>query len=95
VSLSVWLRVGWLVLLADVAYWLWLMGHTGKPGPEGSWGYLNIITFYGGWLLFGVLLVVSYGVWRVNQRELWIEHRRQGAIRNWPSRLWRHPQSLV
>jgi hypothetical protein len=69
VSLSAWLRIGWLVLAADVVYWLWLMGSTGEPGPEGWWGYLNMVTFYGGWFLFAVLLLFSYGVWRVNQRQ--------------------------
>ena len=68
VSLSAWLRIGWLVLLADVVYWLWLTGHTGEPGPEGWWGYLNILLYWGGTFLF-VVLLISYLVWRVNQRE--------------------------
>lgn len=68
-SLSAWLRIGWLLLLADVVYWLWLMGHAGEPGPEGWWGYLNILLYWGGAFLFIVLLVVSYIVWRVNQRD--------------------------
>ncbi|MGZ4401953.1 MAG: hypothetical protein ACXVRI_03780 [Gaiellaceae bacterium] len=27
VSLSAWVRLGWFVLVADVAYWIWQMGH--------------------------------------------------------------------
>lgn len=68
-SLSAWLRIGWLVLAADVVYWIVISGHTGEPGPRGWWGTLNIFLYYGGALLFVFLLVVSYVAWRVNQRE--------------------------
>ena len=67
-SLSAWLRIGWLVLAADFVYWLWLMGQP-EPGPEGWWGRLNIVLYFGGALLFVVLLIVSLIVWRVNERE--------------------------
>ena len=68
-SLSAWLRIGWLVLAADVVYFGWMMGHTGEPGPEGWSGYLNIFLYWGGALLFIVLLIVSLIVWRANERE--------------------------
>jgi hypothetical protein len=38
VTLSAWLRIGWLVLAADVVYFGWMVGHTGEPGSEGWWG---------------------------------------------------------
>lgn len=68
VTLSAWLRVGWLVLAADVVYWLWMMGHTDEPGPHGWWGTLNIFLYFGGALLFVVLVVVSLLVWHANER---------------------------
>ena len=69
VNLSVWLRIGWLVLAADVVYFGWMVGHTGEPGPEGWWGTLNIFLYYSGALLFVVLLIVSLLVWHANERE--------------------------
>ena len=65
---SVWLRVGWLVLAADVAYWIWEWRQ-----PEGqqlsTWhADLNVVLYYGGALLFAGLLLVGYLVWRVNER---------------------------
>jgi D-alanyl-lipoteichoic acid acyltransferase DltB (MBOAT superfamily) len=72
VSLSAWVRVGWLALAADFLYW-----RLGGSGPlddnEGSvpqWhSILNAVLWYGGALLFVVLLVVSYLLWRANERE--------------------------
>jgi hypothetical protein len=68
VTLSAWLRIGWLVLAADAVYFGWMLGHTGEPGPEGWWGTLNIFLYYGGALLFVVLLIVSLLVWHANER---------------------------
>lgn len=68
-ALSAWLRIGWLVLVADVVYFGWLMGQLEEPGPEGWWGSLNIFLYWGGALLFLVLLIVSYIDWRMKQRE--------------------------
>lgn len=67
-SLNALLRLGWLVLGADFAYWLWELRQ-----PEGqqlsSWhAALNIVLYYGGALLFVALIVVSYIVWRIDQR---------------------------
>jgi hypothetical protein len=45
------------------------MGHTGEPGPQGWWGTLNVFLYYGGALLFVVLLVVSLLVRHANERE--------------------------
>jgi hypothetical protein len=35
----------------------------------GWWGHLNISLYYGGALLFVVLLIVSLIVWRAKERE--------------------------
>jgi hypothetical protein len=69
VSVGAWLRIGWLVWAADVVYFGWMMGHTGEPGPEGWWGRLNIVLYFGGAVLFVVLLIVSLIVWRATERE--------------------------
>jgi hypothetical protein len=68
-DLGAWLRIGWLVLAADVVYWLWMTGHIGEPGPQGWWGTLNVFLYYGGALLFVVLLVVSLLVRHADERE--------------------------
>jgi hypothetical protein len=48
--MSTWLRVGWLVLLADLVYWIWEMGRADGDLPMPGWqGIFNAITFYGGW----------------------------------------------
>lgn len=70
--LSGWVRAGWLALAADFLYW-----RLGGAGPlddnEGNvpqWhGILNAVLWYGGGLLFVVLLALSYLLWRANQRE--------------------------
>jgi hypothetical protein len=72
VSLSAWLRLGWLVLAADVAYWMFGgAGPLDDGGPPiSSWhATLNEVLYFGGWVLFLVLLVLSYLRWRVNERE--------------------------
>jgi hypothetical protein len=70
VSLSVWLRVGWFVLLADVAYWIWQMGHVNGEDGLPTWHTtFNIVTVMGGCILFAFLLLGSYVAWRMNQRE--------------------------
>lgn len=68
-QLRPWLRAGWLLVLADIVYWLWLMGHADEPGPQGWWGTLNIFLFYGGALVFVLLVVVSLLAWRANERQ--------------------------
>ena len=68
-SLRAWLRIGWLLLAADFAYWLWQLR---QPEDEQlpSWhATLNFVLYYGGALLFVALFVVSYLLWRVNERE--------------------------
>src|SRR5579859_7662624 len=69
VSLSVWLRAGWFVLAADFAYWLWELRQPEEQQLSSWHATLNIVLYYGGGLLFVVLLIVSYIVWRLNQRE--------------------------
>ena len=66
-SLSAWLRIGLLVFTADFVYWFFLMGQP-EPGPEGWWGRLNIVLYFGGALLF-VVIIISLIVWRANERE--------------------------
>jgi hypothetical protein len=70
-SLSAWLRIGWFIMAADVAYFL--LGGTGQLDDTQSisqWHErLNGVLWYGGALLFFVLLILSYLSWRVNERE--------------------------
>ena len=68
-SLSAWLRFGWLLLLADVAYWIWQIGHDEESGLPTWRTALNIATVVGGCILFTALLVGSYVGWRQSQRE--------------------------
>jgi hypothetical protein len=70
VSISAWLRIGWLAFAADVAYWMFGgAGPLDDGGPPvSSWhATLNAILYFGGAVLFLVLLVLSYLVWRVNE----------------------------
>ena len=71
-SLSAWLRIGWLALAADVAYWIFGgAGPLDDAGPPiSSWhATLNAFLYFGGWVVLLVLLVLSYLRWRVNERE--------------------------
>jgi hypothetical protein len=69
VSVTAWLRLGWLVLAADFAYWLWQLRQP-EDQELSSWhATLNILLYWGGAFLLVLLLVVSYMVWRVKQRE--------------------------
>jgi hypothetical protein len=70
-SLSAWLRVGWLALAADFAYWRFGVGALDdNEQPISQWhGVLNGVLWYGGLLLFVVLLVLSLLLWRANERE--------------------------
>jgi hypothetical protein len=70
VSRDVWLRVGWLALAADVGYWIWQMGHADAESGLPTWhAVFNVVTVIGGCVLFAALLLGTYIVWRVNQRE--------------------------
>ena len=70
VSMRAWLRAGWLVLLADVAYWIWQMGHVNAESGLPRWHVaFNLATVVGGAILFVALLLGSYVVWRLNQNE--------------------------
>jgi hypothetical protein len=69
VSLGTWLRPGWLVLAADVAYWLWQLRQAEEQQLSSWHATLNIFLYWGGALLFVVLLIVSLIVWRANERE--------------------------
>jgi hypothetical protein len=72
VSLSAWLRIGWLALAADVAYFMFGgAGPLDDAGPpiSGWHATLNEVLYFGGWVLFLVLLVLSYLLWRVNECE--------------------------
>jgi hypothetical protein len=71
VSFKRWLRVGWLVLIADVVYWIWQMGQVNAVGGLPTWHVvLNIVTVIGGCVLFAVLLLSSYVGWRGKQSEV-------------------------
>jgi hypothetical protein len=73
VPLSAWLRIGWLALAADFLYW-WLGGAgplddaPGRPISQ-LHAALNVVLYFGGAVLFLVLLVLSWLRWRANERE--------------------------
>lgn len=52
-------RLAWLVLAADAAYWLYMIGHDGEQAVPGWRAGVNIATFYGGWLLLVVLVAIG------------------------------------
>lgn len=63
-----WLRVGWLVFLADVVYWVWQIGHVNTESGLPEWHTVfNIVTVVGGSILLVALLLASYVGWRVKQ----------------------------
>jgi hypothetical protein len=63
-----WLRLGWLILAADFAYWMW-EGRQPEEQQLSTWhAGLNAFLYYGGAILFVGLLLASYVAWRVNQR---------------------------
>lgn len=68
-SLSALLRLGWFALAADFAYWLWELRQPEEQHLSSWHATLNIVLYYGGALLFLVLLIVSWIVWRANERE--------------------------
>ncbi|HLX32727.1 MAG TPA: hypothetical protein VKR79_08155 [Gaiellaceae bacterium] len=68
-SLGAWLRLGWLLVAADVAYWLWELRQPEEQQLSASHADLNIFLYYGGALAFVALLILSYVVWRANQRD--------------------------
>jgi heme/copper-type cytochrome/quinol oxidase subunit 2 len=68
---SAWLRIGWIALAADVAYFMFGgAGALDDSGPPiSSWhATLNAFLYFGGGVLLLVLLVLSYLLWRVNER---------------------------
>jgi hypothetical protein len=63
--------LGWFALAADVAYW-WLGGAGQLDDVESisPWhAILNEVLYFGGLVLFVVLLVLGWLLWRVNERE--------------------------
>jgi hypothetical protein len=71
VPLTRWLRIGWLVLLADVLYWISPVAGRDGDLPMADWhARFNTVTFFGGWILFALLLLGSYIAWVAKQREL-------------------------
>jgi hypothetical protein len=69
VTLKRLVRVGWAVLLADVVYWIWEVGHADGDYRTPRWhAIFNTVTFYAGSILFATLLLASYAIWRWNQR---------------------------
>lgn len=68
-SLGGLLRLGWLVLAADFAYWLWELRQPEEQQLSSWHATLNIVLYWGGALLFVVLIIVSLTVWRVNERQ--------------------------
>ena len=55
-------RLAWLVLAADVAYWVWQMGHVNAESGLPTWHtILNIVTVCGGLVLLLALLLTAAG----------------------------------
>jgi len=70
VTLSRWLQVGWLIFAADLLYWLSPFAYTDGDLPMADWhATFNSVTFFAGWILFGLLLLGSFIAWAVKQRE--------------------------
>ncbi len=70
-SLRAWLRVGWLVLAADAVYWRFGVGPLDdNEQPISHWhGVLNAVTWYGGGIVFLVVLILHWIRWRENEPE--------------------------
>jgi len=50
-----------MILLVDVLYWLTPFAGTDGDLPMADWrATFNSVTFFGGWILFGLLLVASF-----------------------------------
>jgi hypothetical protein len=74
VTFTQWLRVGWLILVADFLYWISGVAYKGEGHPPSDWhATFNTVTFFGGWILFGLLLlgefIVWFSAWAAKQRE--------------------------
>lgn len=67
-TLNGWLRLGWFLVAADLAYWIWELRQPEEQQLSQWHADLNIALYYGGGFLFIALLVLSYLAWRVNQR---------------------------
>jgi hypothetical protein len=65
VSLSAWFHIGLLLVAADVVYFVWMMARTGKP-PKGGWAQINLFLYWGGALVFVVILSASLLIWHAN-----------------------------
>jgi hypothetical protein len=58
-----------MILLVDVLYWLTPFAGTDGDLPMADWhATFNSVTFFGGWILFGLLLVASFIAWAAKQR---------------------------
>ncbi|HZS30452.1 MAG TPA: hypothetical protein VFA37_04285 [Gaiellaceae bacterium] len=66
-TLSGWLRVGWSALAADAGYWIWEGRQPEEQRLSGWHADLNIVLYFGGGILFVVLLLAGYLVWRARQ----------------------------
>jgi hypothetical protein len=69
VSLGGLLRLAWLVLAADFAYWLWELRQPEEQQLSSWHAALNIVLYWGGALLFVALIIATLIVWRVNERQ--------------------------
>ena len=60
----------WLALAADFLYFgFGVTRDDNEPAISQLHGILNAVLWYGGWVLFVVLLILSWLRWRVNERE--------------------------
>lgn len=62
------LRLGWSLVAADLVYWLWELRQPEEQQLSSWHANLNVVLYWGGGILFVVLLLVGYVAWRVDQR---------------------------
>ena len=66
-----WLRIGWLIVAADFLYWISGFAYGGEEQQMSDWhATVNTVTYLGGWLLVGLLLVGELIVWLAKPRGL-------------------------
>lgn len=68
VSLRAWVRLGWFALATDVVYWYWDLGQSEDRALSTWHAVLNSVLYFGGGVLFVVLLILSPLAWRGNRR---------------------------
>jgi hypothetical protein len=70
VAFARWLRIGWLIVAADFLYWISGLAYRGEEQPMSDWhATFNTVTYFGGWILVGLLVLGELIAWAVKPRE--------------------------